>query len=398
MTHDLLCHPGDEATRVRLGANASTAADVLVQLAHDPAVTVRAAVAMNRGATPLTDLVLTNDGDERVRAFLAQKLSRLLPRLSQTEQNQAGEHVLSVLSTLVEDVAVRVRAAIADTVKSMPDAPHALILRLAHDAAPPVSDPVIRLSPLLTDADLLALLAAPPHPLAPLSVAVRPNLSETVADAIAARADNGTVRALLGNPSAAIREGTLDALVAQAPGRTDWHAPLVRRSGLGAHAIHALSEIVAGHLVTELVQRADLPPALTASLRARMADRLPRAATPDTDADLLIAARRLNAAGALDEAVMLEAVAAGQGRRVAVMLAVASGMTLAAVDRACTQRNTRAVMALVWRAGFTMRAAAAVQPLLGLGSAILLPGSGGDFPLQPDEMEWQLEVLGQVGR
>ena len=113
---------------------------------------------------------------------------------------------------------------------------------------------------------------------------------------------------------------------------------------------------------------------------------------------MLIAARRLNAAGALDEAVMLEAVAAGQVRRVAVMLAVASGMTLAAVDRACTQRNTRAVVALVWRAGFTMRAAVAVQPLLGLGNAALLAGPGGDFPLQPDEMEWQLEVLGQVGR
>ena len=397
MTSAPLLYPNDEATRVRLGANTDTAADVLVQLARDPAVTVRAAVAMNRGASTLTDLVLTNDTDERVRAFLAQKLSRLLPRLSLNEQNQAGEHVLSVLATLVEDAAVRVRAAIAETVKSMPDAPRTLILRLAHDAAPPVSDPVIRLSPLLTDADLLALLAAPPHPLASLSVAVRANLSETVADAIATRADNGTVRALLGNPSAAIREGTLDALAAQAPSRTDWHAHLVRHPGLSARAAHALCEIVAGHLVTELVQRADFPPALIASLHTRMANRLPRAATPDTDADLLVAVRRLDAAGALDEAAVLDAAAAGQARRVAVMLAVASSMTLAAVDRAGTQRNARAMVALVWRAGFTMRTAAAVQPLLGIGTA-LPPGPGDAFPLQPDEMEWQLEVLGQVGR
>ena len=228
-------------------------------------------------------------------------------------------------------------------------------------------------------------------------MAARPNLPATVADVIAARADNGTVRALLGNPSAAIREATLDALVAQAPGHADWHAPLVRRPSLSARAAHALLEMVAAHLVTELAQRADLDPALTASLRARIAGRLPRPATPSTDADFLAAARRLQAAGALNEAALLHAAGMGQARRVAAMLAVASSLPLAAVDRAGALRNARAVAALAWRAGFTMRAAVAVQMLLGI--APLLPtGPDGAFPMQPDEMELQLEVLDQSGR
>ena len=81
-----------------------------------------------------------------------------------------------MLAELVEDEAVRVRAAIADVVKDMPQAPRELILRLAHDSAVPVSEPVIRLSPLLTTEDLLALLArrparAPPPPRSPAAPA-----------------------------------------------------------------------------------------------------------------------------------------------------------------------------------------------------------------------------------
>ncbi len=73
---------GDEAACVRLAAHPGTPPHLLRRLAADPAVMVRAAVAMNRAATPALHAILIADGDERVRALLAAKIAHLLPSLA----------------------------------------------------------------------------------------------------------------------------------------------------------------------------------------------------------------------------------------------------------------------------------------------------------------------------
>jgi len=391
---------GDEAARVRLAAHPGTPPHLLQRLAADPAVMVRATVAMNRAATPALHAILVADGDERVRALLAAKVAHLLPGLAGAAQAQAAHRIRATLAVLVEDEAVRVRAAIADAVKAMPAAPRDLILRLANDPALQVCDPVIRLSPLLTDGDLLALLAAPPHPEAVRSVAARPGLSGRVADAVAAEADTASVRALLQNRSAAIQEATLDALVAQAAGHMDWHEPLVRRPVLSRAAARALSTMVATGLARVLAGRSDLDPALAGELRARLLTRLDDLPAPQADMeDAVPALRRLHAAGALTEATLLDAAQAGNVRRTTAILAVASGLPLGAVERAAYLRSAKALVSLAWRAGFGMRAGAVVQAVLGqLGPGALLAAlPGGGFPLTEAEMAWQIEVLGSGG-
>lgn len=390
---------GTEAERVRLGSGAHTPASVLTGLACDPAVTVRAAVAMNPACPPHLDHAISRDADERVRILLARKLA---PALSGTERARACGQVRETLDALAADTALRVRVVIADGAKAMPDAPRELILRLARDTALPVCDPVVRLSPLLTDADLLALLAAPPHPSTASSVASRPGLSATVADAVAAGADGVAIRALLCNHSAAIREATLDALIEQAASHRDWHAPLVRRPLLTPRATQALAGFVAAQLIEVLMQRADLDPAAVADLRRRMTAGLRPGAAPPVDGEeaLLASLRQLDAAGALNEAALIDAARAGDLRRVAAALSVASGLTLAAVDRAAALRNARGLISLAWKAGFGMRAAMVAQAALGrLGPGAIIPaGPDGAFPLTDDEMQWQLEVLARAAR
>ena len=395
-----LASPGeiwvDEPSRIRLGANVATSPDLLHDLAHDPAVTVRAAVAMNRAAPPAADLILARDIDERVRSFLGQKLARLLPGVTASDRNSAQAHILAVLASLVEDAAVRVRATIADCVKSMPDAPRALILRLAHDQAVPVSDPVIRLSPLLTDADLLALLAALPNPGTAHSIANRPGLGPQITDAIAAINDSKAIRALLANSSAIIREATLDALVAQAPRHTDWHEPLIRRPKLSPTAARALADMVAAGFIQELLHRADLEPTVSAALQARLTASLvtPRPTPPSGDDELLAFTRRLHAANGLTEAAVLDAARRGDQRRVAAQLSVASGLPLSDIDRAVGHRNGKMLVSIVWRAGFSMKVATLAQALLGLSPANrLATATDGGFPLTVDEMRWQVEML-----
>jgi len=395
-----------EGIRVRMGSSACTDMHILAKLALDPSLTVRAAVAMNPACPPHVDEAMSRDPDERVRALLASKLARLAPMLCGADQARACGQMAATLRALAADTAIRVRAAVAECVKAMPNAPRSLILALAQDEALPVSEPVIRLSPLLTDADLLALLVAPAHPGVPVAIASRPGLSATVADAVAARTDGAAIRALLCNQSAAIREATLDALIGQAEPFPGWHSPLVHRPALTPAAAIALAGFVASHLVDVLAARTDIGPEVAAQLRGCLAARVQAAAGAPTllsaslptsdEADQLISGlRKLEAAGALNEATLLDAARAGDHRRVAAVLTVASGLPAGAVERAATLRDAKALVTLVWKAGFSMRAAAVVQAMLGqLGpGAALGAGADGGPPLSRDELEWQLERL-----
>jgi uncharacterized protein (DUF2336 family) len=226
----------DEAVEVRLRASPATSAERLEALAGSASAMVRAALALNPAIPERMIEQLAQDTDERVRAVLARRLAKLAPGLSEPEQIRLQGRVFDALARLVADEAERVRAAIADVVKDMPDAPRGLVLRLARDAAITVSEPIIRFSPVLTEADLLELLDAPPSALTVLAVARRPDLGAAVADVIAFGADAAAIQALLENQSAQIREATLDALIARAAEHIAWHAPLVRRPALGARA------------------------------------------------------------------------------------------------------------------------------------------------------------------
>jgi len=63
------------------------------------------------------------------------------------------------LTAMVADAALRVRISLAEAVKNLPDGPRDIVLRLAHDPAVMVCEPVILFSPMLTEEDLVALIA-----------------------------------------------------------------------------------------------------------------------------------------------------------------------------------------------------------------------------------------------
>ena len=353
--------PADEATRVRLGASADTAPDLLAVLAADPELTVRAAVALNPAAPAGADRLLCGDGDERIRSMLARRLATLLPG------QQLPPHAPPVLAGLVEDQSIRVRAAITDVVKEMPQAPRKLILRLAQDSAVPVSYPIIRLSPVLTTEDLLALLGSPPNSSVASAVAARAGLNETLSQAVTATADEAAIGVLLANHTAAIRDSTLDKLVAGAASRTEWQEMLRRRPRLSPAATIALSEFLNG----------------------RKPVRMPTVDEARWEAQALADRDQLN------EAALLGALERGELRMATAMLAVAADVPVSVVERAATLRSAKALVSLVWRAGFSMQVAGPVQTLLAgtPAAAVLRPGPGGTFPLAKEEMCWQISLL-----
>ena len=403
------------AARVRLAAADDSPPELLNSLATDPAITVRAAVALNPATPAAAHRLLAEDEDPRVRALIARRLATIVGETRLLPGPAPSPCTVEALTHLVEDATVRVRAAIADVLAELPDAPRELVLRLAHDAAVPVSEPIVRLSPLLTTDDLLSLLGRPPTAETALAVARRPHLTEAVSRAIAASGDDAAIRALLANPSAAIQEETLDALIARATERTDWHEPLVLRPGLSPRAAQALASFVATHLLHYLAGRPDLDPGLVTLLRQKLDQRLTEeahAASPVSDQRAkapaapgernqraMETAEAHAARGTLTEATLIAACHNGDERLVAALLALAADVPLAAVDRASSLRSGRAVLALLWKGGFSMRAAVPVQAILTgrPASAFVHVGPNDPFPVDTEEMRWQLDGLARAG-
>jgi uncharacterized protein (DUF2336 family) len=395
-----------EADRVRLAASHTAPQSALQELANDPAVMVRAAVVMNQSAGGSLFHLMARDPDDRVRALLGRRLALLLPTLSAEDRAQLRDNAIATLMLLVNDQTEQVRLAIADAVKDIPGMPHDLILRLAQDISIAVAEPVIRLSPVLTDHDLLALVSSPPGPATVLAVARRPGLACVVASAITETDNSEAISALLANQTAAISEHTLDDLIERAAGQSDWHEALVRRPRLSARASMALAAFVTGHVLQELAARTDLPKELAARLTQSV--NLARPGSDDSGANIdppnldqaVALARGMAKAGQLSEEKLIATARRGEARLCTAILAATAGVPAEVVDRAARLRSAKGLVSLVWRAGFSMRAAGPIQTVLAKlpPDAVLHPTDHGDFPLNAEEMRWQVEFLMRIGR
>jgi uncharacterized protein (DUF2336 family) len=405
-TQKALAASRQPADRRQLAESTSARPEVLYYLAADADATVRAAVAGNEATPVQADLLLARDHIDAVRIDLAAKIARLAPGLSSEAHERLKQMTHEVLEILVRDQVTRVRQVIAEALKDVADVPVEIVRLLARDGEIVVAGPVLEVSPLLSDEDLLDIIARAPIPGALAAVARRPVVHEPVADAIGASADVDAVAALLANPSAQIREQTLDRLVDRAPAVAAWHKPLVERPLLSAGIARKLSAFVADHLLRLLSDRRDLDPAtardVAAAVKRRLADAPPAAAAAkpatETGEDALARARRLKQEGKLDEAAVLAAAGRDRGF-VRAALAVLAGLPLEVIDRVIGSHSPKGVTALAWKSGFGMRAAHKLQLQLAqiAPNAALLPRSDGGYPLSIEAMQWQIDFFIGMG-
>ncbi len=399
----------DVQIRAQLAARKDVKPEILYFLARDEDGTVRRTVAANSQTPPQADLILANDADKDVRAQLAQKLAGLLPGLPPDHHDRLGDLTLEALEILARDQVVQVRATLAEAIKSLPNAPPSLIRRLARDLDTSVAIPILQFSPVLTEEDLLDLIAAAANPGQTVpdalsAISKRPSVAPRVADAIAASDDSAAIAELLANPSAQIREETLDHLVERAPDHPSWHHPLVHRSGLPPHLPRKLARFVAAHLLEALAQRQDLDAPTTQALRDILGKRLAESAPPRSDIRVpsqaqqnelaLQRALTLHRDGALDESTLDTALTGGDFAFVQAALAVKSGFTPAVVERAVRTQSAKGIVALAWKAHLSLDLCVRLQSRLALlpPDRILHPIDG-CFPLSARDMEWQLSFL-----
>ena len=385
------------AAQHELAGRTDAGSDVLDYLAREGAPATRRAVAANAAAPADVNRRLADDPNDDVRAELARKIARLMPGLSAREAAHVQKLTIETLERLAGDQVPRIRAILADEIKHLDCVPAHVVKALARDVEAIVAIPILEYSPLLSDADLMEIIAEGKVHAVLAAVARRRPLSAHVSDAVVSSLDIPAVSALLANPDAAIRERTLDAIIDQAERISVWQNALAMRADLSRRAIRRLASFVSTELIEQLSRRHALDDEtkqhLNRQVRARAEEGELAPAQGHAAFDDVAAAEK---AGKLDESFVEAAAEAGKRETVVLALARLARISDQIVRRMLLTRSAKPVTALVWRAGLSMRASFKIQRfVMKLPVDELLPARNGfRFPLGEDEMRWHLSYFG----
>ena len=217
---------------------------------------------------------LTEDENASVREALARRVADILPSLTSSTHDRLANIVQPILLRLAADAAEQVRFIIADAAKHLSTVPRDAVLRLAMDTEIRVAEPVIRLSPLLNEEDLLALVASPPVNETLHAVARRIGIGEAVTDALIAQGDRLAISLMIENGSAKIRPASMENVLNRARFNPEWFPSLMARPVLTPDTAIRLAGVVADTLLRPLMQRQDMDDALLFRIRQCVADRL----------------------------------------------------------------------------------------------------------------------------
>jgi uncharacterized protein (DUF2336 family) len=398
-----LATDADPEARRRLAERVDVQPEILYFLAEDDRPEVRVAIAANSGTPRQADLILAKDQDAGVRERVAQKICRLAPGLSKEDRAHIRELTLDVIAILAADRAVRIRQIVAEALQDLTDVPAAVIQGLARDVEIRVSAPVLEHSPLLDDATLIEIITSKPIQGALSAIARRRRLGAKLSDALVAAAISvpegaAAVATLLRNQAAEIDTETMGRILDLAPGCMLWHAPLVERPALPPMAFRRLAGFVSGALLDLLQSRSDTDPETAAAVAETVQRRLAesegagRADAESDDDDPIDDKVRLP----VSEAEICRVAEAGNAALVAAALARDSGLERRVVRRILASASPKAIVALVWKAGHTMKMAMVLQATLGRippNQRLAARTGDGGFPLSESDLAWQLEIF-----
>jgi uncharacterized protein (DUF2336 family) len=393
----LLARSRDPDDRVKAASDPGITPEILHYLARDSSAKVRLAVAANELTPRQADLLLALDDSLEVRRRIALKISQNLQDASK-ETSKVWNLTIKVLEALAHDNLAEVRRLIAQSARSIEKVPASLMTGLGGDRESDVAVPALGYVGRIEDNDLVRIVEEAPSQSVVGAVAARPAIGPSVSKAVVDHGDTPSIAILLRNHSAAIPPDTLDRVVDRAQPIEPWHQPLVERPQLTDSAAIRLASFVADKLLQVLKSRPDINPETNAAISIVIEKRghgveqvVPEVV--DTEGPLN-RARRLNAQGLLNEDAVLEQVG-GDTQFVIAALSLRARIPPAVVQKILSSHSAKALIALAWKSGFSMRLGTQLQ----LRFARLPPKArisaapGGNFPLGEAEMRWQIEFF-----
>ncbi|MBT6086837.1 MAG: DUF2336 domain-containing protein [Rhodospirillaceae bacterium] len=395
----------DENVRLELVARPDVKPEILYFLADDASSKVRTAIAENQRTPHHADIILAKDKDANVRERLADKISRLAPELSPDDKDKVKKMAYDTLETLAKDELTRARQILAEALQDVAGAPAPVIRKLAFDTELVVAGPILENSPVLTDEDLMEIIERGSTTGRLSFISKRKDVTEGVSEAIVATADEYAVALLLANPSARIRETTLDRVVDEAKDVISWHAPLVSRPQISGYAAKRLAGFVAANLIRVLSIRSDLEPDVLEEVKKAVTNRIEGGESDlkdaiqleDTETPLEVAmgkVQKLKDKGDLNEARVRKMVSGGKKEEVIAALAIMNEVPAVAVQKAINAKNIKGVVSICWKAELSAKTAEQIQSVVvEIGDSEIMKAESGKYAMSDSDMEWQFEFV-----
>ena len=204
-----------------------------------------------------------------VRAEVADKLAREIDGTSLTEAELRIAH--DIVRIMAQDAELAVRRALSESLRSATQLPRDVALRLAKDVEA-VALPILISSPVLTDADLMALVKSGSSSKQE-AIASRTSVSEQVAGALVTHGSEGAVATLMGNAGAHITAASLGSAIDRFGDSDRVKTAMVYRAELPVAIAERLVVIVSDMLQSYLVRHHELPVALATDIVLRSRER-----------------------------------------------------------------------------------------------------------------------------
>ncbi|HML07080.1 MAG TPA: DUF2336 domain-containing protein [Xanthobacteraceae bacterium] len=292
------------------------------------------------------DWVRTAPAGKRAEATSALARAYLYSDLTPDDRAAAEGAMLMLL----DDPSPLVRRALADALAASPSAPPAIVLALAADQ-PQIAAPVLALSPLFVDADLVDAVATGAATVQ-AAIASRASLPRSVAAAIAEVGTAESCLALLQNRDADIAPFSIDRIVERHGHLAAVREPLLARDDLPAATrqilVAKLSQTLAGFVAAREWLGEDEAWRI-AREACEKATVVLAADTPTTEVRPLI--RHLRSSGQLNAGLILRALLSGNIVLFEEALAELAEMSVARVSALVHDRGSAGLRALFDKAG-----------------------------------------------
>jgi len=251
--------------------------------------------------------LLENPSSE-VRAETATKVGGDYTAGSLTEnQRVMAEEIFRIM---VKDAEVRVRLALAQTLKDSDAVPRDVAMSLALDVES-VALPILEFSEVLTDKDLIEIVRSQ-GPAKQIAVASRQVVSQAVSDALVDTQNEDVVATLVANEGADISVDTLQKVVQELGERQRVQSAMVERPRLPVTVAERLVNKLSERMREELAKRQELPGTLATDLILRARERAVIHLSAESDGhELERLIRQLHENGRLTPSLILRALCMG---------------------------------------------------------------------------------------
>jgi len=221
--------------------------------------------------THLRDLIdLAKEPSSDRRRELLRSVTNLFLERPADYSEEERRHFSEILGTVARSMETEVRMELARRLATIAEAPRELVVQLAHDDEVSVAAPILENSSALTQEDLLDIIERCGNAHRAV-VATRPDVDETISDALVDHGNDKVVGVLMGNKEACISPKTIEKVAFRATDNEDLQAPLIGREDLPADVMHEMYWAVSGKLRTRILERsAELDPEVVDKVLVQM--------------------------------------------------------------------------------------------------------------------------------